>query len=177
MTTGPDQDDFDEALDAQDQVWHWRDGSWRPVAIEDWDRFGPARNARPLPYYVEAGEHHFAVCIVSGDGRQLRNVFSHRCLIDDAGLIVDDGCFGIFTAEEIERYAGLARRHYLCWRPGERDVLTTEERLDFETLRERERRSKLLPLDVMQKLLQAIGATDPRGLISAVSSHETNSCQ
>jgi hypothetical protein len=136
--------------DEGQQVLHWDDGAWRPIAWQDWMNFRGLRDAfAPLPK-VTAGEHRFVVCIIE-NGR-LHNILPHRYLIDQDGLIVDDRYFGVLSDSEIERYETLDKRHYE-YPPAH--LLSDDEQREFDAIRDRLWRSWLPPVEAIRELTRA----------------------
>jgi hypothetical protein len=139
------------SFDDGQQVLHWRGGAWHRIAWDDWSNFRDVlgNSFAPLPN-VRAGEHYFVVCAVE-DGR-LHNIHPHRYLIDRDGRIADDRYFGVLSDAEIERYEALNKRHYGY---PQTEPLTTDERREFDAIRDRLWRSWLPPIEAVRELTRA----------------------
>ena len=140
-------------------VLHWRDGSWHLIeSWDDWMRFaGWQKPWSPLPH-VGPGEHYFVVC-VKEDGR-LFNILPHRYLIDGDGRIAPDNYFGVLSAQEIERFEGLNKRHYAY---PQTHPLSEKENQEFGSLRDRLWRSWLPPAGAMRELMRVFPALPNEG--------------
>ncbi|OKO82611.1 hypothetical protein AC629_23855 [Bradyrhizobium sp. NAS80.1] len=138
------------SLEEGQQVLHWRDGAWHPIAWQNWMNFRELNGPFAPPPCVKAGEHHFVVCIVE-DGR-FYNILPHRYLIDPDGRIADDRYFGVLSDGEIARYEALNRRHYEY---PQAHPLSREEEGEFESIRDRLWRSWLPPVEAVRDLTRA----------------------